>query len=364
MKSSDYSLGMQTSEESLSNLVEKTPEGEERTEKKPSTNRDRSFKDFITSNHIGLFLGFSVVLAVSGLLFILGSLETSPPFIGPPEILFALGILLLVSPFFLNIFVFQAFDHEREMRIKAQKSTREASLLQDILTHDIRNYNQVSTLSAELIKEETGGNEKIDQLVTTLLSSIEDSTNLVERAKMLGRIISDQNLQYHPVNLLESIKRSFEQVNSDYSRRKIIAVVKFASSPVAPLNSLDTEAYEVDVVADGLIDEAFVNLISNSVKYTKDPEVFIAIEITKEYDRVLKKRCWKVSMSDLGRGISDELKASLFSRYLEGVKGNGLGMSIVHALVVGRYGGRVHVGDRVPKNHTKGALVELWLPAA
>ncbi|MGI0091317.1 MAG: sensor histidine kinase [Nitrososphaerales archaeon] len=361
----------------MSQLTQNPLNKEKQVEETPKARaRDRSFKDFITSNHIGLTLGFSVILVVSGLLFIFSSIELLIPgtqntigtgiltFPGSPILPLVLGVLLVASPFFLNSFVLHALGYEREMRIKAQKSTREAKLLQDILTHDIRNYNQVSTLSADLIREETIGNEKVDQLVTTLLSSIEDSTNLVERAKMLGRIISDRNLHYHAVNLLESVKRSFEQVNSDSSGRKIIAVVKLDSSPIAPLNSLETQAYEVDVLADGLLDEAFVNLISNSVNYTKDPEAFIAIEIDKEYDRILKKKCWKISIADVGNGISDELKVSLFSRYLEGVKGNGLGMSIVHALIVGRYGGRVQIGDRVTNNPSKGALVELWLPAA
>jgi signal transduction histidine kinase len=87
------------------------------------------------------------------------------------------------------------------------------------------------------------------------------------------------------------------------------------------------------------------------------------MELNKEYDRLLRRKCWKVSISDLGEGIPDNVKISLFSRYTKGAKeANGIGMSIVHALVIGRYGGRVGVRDRVEGNYSKGAVLDVWLP--
>lgn len=336
------------------------------------------FDDFVNSHHVGLTLTLSGLLGLSGLLLILTSiglifpggqdiLSTFIPTFVERMILIIVAALLVVTPFFLNSFIFHALRYERELRIKAQKSTREAQLLQDILTHDIRNYNQVSKMSAELIREELEDGKSslnVDPLVSSLVNAIEGSTQLVERAKMLGRVISDQDLERRPVNILGSIRNSTELVSSAYPEKKINAVVKLDSSPIAPLVSLDPGSFEIDVLADDLLDEVFANLLSNSAKYTDEPEVFIAIEIRRELDRELKKDCWKVSIADTGKGIPENLKQSLFSRYLEGAKGSGLGMSIVHALVVGRYGGRIQVSDRVERDHTKGTLVEIWLPTS
>ena len=252
---------------------------------------------------------------------------------------------------------------ERALRIRAQKSTREAQLLQDILTHDVRNYNQVSKLSAELLAEEFSRNPDAQSLVSQMLQSIDGSTMLVERAKMLGRVISDYEADRYPVNLLLSIKRSMELIVLAAPEKKVNSVIKIGSSAIAPLEALDTESQIVDVLADDLLDEVFTNLFSNSVKYSAG-DAFVGIDLSEEFDKQLKKRCWKVSISDTGMGIPNELKESLFSRYLEGAKGSGLGMSIVHALVVGRYGGKIQVSNRIDKDHSKGTLIELLLPSA
>src|SRR5579875_29149 len=339
--------------------------------------RRNSIINFFNTHQLTFSLTYSILFVLSGAFFILVAsglalsrsfdiLEATVGSFGERAIFAILGVLLVVTPFFLNSFVFQSLKHERDLRIRAEKSTREAQLLQDILAHDIRNYNQVSKMSAELIKEELAGNESVEQLVSSLLASIEGSTQLVERAKMLGRVISDKDLAFHPVNLLESIRLAVELVTGAHPERKVNAVVKLGQKPIAPLMSLDPRQHEeIEAMADNLIDEVFANLISNSVKYTEDgEEVFLAIEISKVNDRELKRACWKVAIADTGKGIPDDLKHSLFSRYLEGAKGSGLGMSIVHALVVGRYDGRIHVRDRIEHDHTKGTLVELWIPAA
>ncbi|HZW57098.1 MAG TPA: HAMP domain-containing sensor histidine kinase [Nitrososphaerales archaeon] len=334
-----------------------------------------NFENFITAHHVGLVIGFSGLLIVSGLVFMLISLgaiaETSRDLLAgiitaqeERYILAAIGLMLVASPFFLNRFVFKAIRYERELRLRAQKSTREAQLLQDVLTHDIRNYNQVSRLSAELIAEETRDVAGTEGLVANLLNSIAGSTQLVERAKMLGRVISDQDLLYSPMNLLRCINRSMQLVSSANPEKTISAVVKLGSSPSVPLGAVDLKRNEVSVLADDLLDEVFSNLFSNSVKYTDGAQVFIAIELNQGHDKQLKRKCWKISISDLGKGIPDELKVSIFSRYLDGAKGSGLGMSIVHALVVGRYNGRIKVQDRVENDYTKGTMVEIWLPAA
>jgi signal transduction histidine kinase len=345
---------------------------------KKEKSQSLDFRGFVSSHHVAFSLAFTALLVIGGVTLLLSSLPSVFPHRGIPSIfgisvpqeigvVFAsIGILLLISPSFFNRFVFDALNYERDLRIRAQKSTREAQLLQDILTHDVRNYNQVSKLSAELLAEEFKSNTGAQELVDRLLESIDGSTLLVQRAKMLGKVISDQSLNQHPVNVLSSIKRSMNLIAASTVDRTINAVVKLGSNAVAPLDKLDPEAEPVDVMADDLIDEVFANLFSNSVKYSKDgEETFVGIEIERERVKDLKNvDCWRIAISDTGKGIPDELKPALFSRYLEGAKGSGLGMSIVHALVVGRYQGKIQVENRNERDHSEGTVVELFLPAA
>lgn len=119
-------------------------------------------------------------------------------------------------------------------------------------------------------------------------------------------------------------------------------------------------------LADELLDAVFINILTNAVKYSEGDRV--QVEVKQEPGEMRNPPhgrpvpCWKISISDHGRGIPDRQKQVVFKRYLETAKGSGLGLSIVHALVTDRYHGRVSVRDRVEGDYTKGTTVDVWLP--
>ncbi|MHB8568464.1 MAG: sensor histidine kinase [Nitrososphaerales archaeon] len=241
-------------------------------------------------------------------------------------------------------------EREMEARERESRSRRQAQLLQDILTHDIRNYNQVSRLTAELIKEESAGNKDLQDLADSLLASIDGSTSLVDRAKSLGRIVSEERPRLHSVNLRATIEASLELVKRAYPDKEIDVEVKFDLE-----RTRDNQ--EIRVLADDLLNEVFSNVFSNATKYTSRKTVKIDINISEEKEK--GETFFKISISDYGRGIPEEIRENLFNRYLIGAKGSGLGLSIVHALVSDRYKGKVKVSDR---RVGPGTTVEVYLP--
>jgi signal transduction histidine kinase len=58
------------------------------------------------------------------------------------------------------------------------------------------------------------------------------------------------------------------------------------------------------------------------------------------------------------------MKEKVFNRYLMTSKGHGLGLSIVRALIVERYSGRINIKNRIKGDYTKGTEIELWLRKA
>jgi signal transduction histidine kinase len=120
--------------------------------------------------------------------------------------------------------VFDALWREIELlkiaevaRGKEERARRQAELLQDILTHDIRNYNQITRLSAELLSEELGQkNDAIKSIADNLLASINGSSALLERVRNLSKIISESNTPLYPVDVLKSIQNSFEIVKRTF----------------------------------------------------------------------------------------------------------------------------------------------------
>jgi signal transduction histidine kinase len=243
----------------------------------------------------------------------------------------------------------------REAEAKARKheetSRKRAELMQDILTHDIRNFNQVARLNAELLGEEVTDRESKGR-VSAILRAVDGSTTLIERAKKLGSILSAGEVEVEPISLRWSFERSMSLVKKSNPSVKLKLKSNLTGS----------------VLADGLLDEVFVNVLSNAVKYSGGNSA--RIEVLQEQAELRWNPhgrgvpCWKVSISDHGRGIPDSQKASVFKRYLETAKGSGLGLSIVHALVTDRFRGRVLVRDRVAGDYSKGTTVEIWLPRA
>ncbi|MDG7006770.1 MAG: hypothetical protein JRN06_00840 [Nitrososphaerota archaeon] len=242
-------------------------------------------------------------------------------------------------------------EAERTAREREEVSRKRAELMQDIPTHDIRNFNQVARLNAELLGERLSDREASAR-VSAILRAVDGSTKLIERAKKLGAIMAAKRVELRAMSLKGSLERSVQLVRRGN-----------------PAMALRVEGQLTGrVLTDELLDEVFVNLISNSVKYSGKAKVTVMVsqsagELPKRRGGPARK-CWKISVSDRGKGIPDNQKNGLFRRYLETAKGSGLGLSIVYALVTERYGGTVTLKDRVKGDFARGTTAEILLPRA
>lgn len=212
---------------------------------------------------------------------------------------------------------------------------REANLYLDILTHDVRNANNVSTMYADLLLGLLEGDLKI--YAQKLHDSIWRSTEILKNVAAIRRI---------------------HQVSADLSPVDLDAIIReeIGSFPAA---SIRYDGWPVEVCADSLLSMVFTNLIGNAVKFG-GPEVEIAVTVEERDGDVL------VSVEDTGPGIPDEVKRLLFRRFERGLgqgRGEGLGLYIVWKLVE-RYGGRVRVEDRVPGHPECGAAFRFTLARA
>jgi CHASE3 domain sensor protein len=233
---------------------------------------------------------------------------------------------------------------------KEQRVRREAELLRDILTHDIRNFNQVSRMSADILSEMFNNDPEAAKMIAALSNSIDGSTQLVDRAKKLGKVLSEGKVKLYPVELMKSIDDSMNLAKD--------STKNLGKTVLDELKVVDQNEKKIlKVMGDELIDEVFVNLYVNSIKYSDGQKVVIQTNIQSSEDG----HFWMVSVTDFGRGIPDDQRKVLFQRYHQTSTGRGLGMSIVHALVVERYRGKIEVKDRVPGDYTQGTTINLWL---
>jgi signal transduction histidine kinase len=266
------------------------------------------------------------------------------------------------------ISMFSSLWEETRLRERERRSRLQAELLQDVLTHDIRNYNQISKMGTEVLLDRVSDDPIFHGIAKSVLEAIDGSTSLVDKAKKLGRIIAEQGrVKLHSVDLIQSIDRSLLLVKQLYPDKRIKETRKV-------VRLQDAHGQEPMVLADELMDEVFVNLFSNSIKFCTEDKVTIDISIEEkksasadsipQTDPIgpLSDHFWEVTIADSGPGIPSEQRTNIFQRYSKGQKASGLGLSIVHELVVGRYGGSVSVDDDDgTSDKKKGAIFKLSL---
>ncbi|WP_214041096.1 PAS domain-containing protein [Methanoculleus sp.] len=216
-------------------------------------------------------------------------------------------------------------------------ANREANLYLDILTHDIRNADNVANIYAGLLTDLLTGEERkyLQKLRTGIKKSIEITANVATIRK-----IRERRTGLTPLDL-------------DRVIREEIAHFPDARITYAGLR--------VMVLADDLLPEIFTNLIGNAEKHA-GPGVGIGITVEDAEEEGMVQ----VSVTDTGPGIPDDAKEAMFSRFEQGEtreNGQGLGLRICWMLVA-RYGGRIQVEDRVPGHPEEGAAFVFTLKEA
>jgi two-component system, OmpR family, sensor histidine kinase VicK len=254
--------------------------------------------------------------------------------------------------------LFDAIWRESEMRGEEVRERTQAQLLQDILTHDIRNYNQIALVSAELLADQLQGDQEAQLSLARMKAAIKGSTELLDKASRLGKILALPGGSLRTLDLAECITQSVELTRDSHPEKTIKHDLNIrVREGTRPSSTL--------ILADELLNEAFANVYSNCVAYTEGKEVPIQtlLEEVEEERGGKASQFWRVSVSDHGIGIPDDVKG-VFTRYRSSPRGKGLGLSIVHALIVERYSGSLIIKNRVEGDYTKGSCVQMLLPKA
>ncbi len=210
-----------------------------------------------------------------------------------------------------------------------------ANLYVDIMTHDVRNANNVSSMYADLLVDVLAGDQWL--YARKLHDSIERSSEILKNVATIRRAQQEPG-RLVPVNLDAVIKGEIRNF------------------PGASIRYTDPH---VEVMADNLLPVIFTNLIGNAVKFGGE-DVEIAIRVEEQDGEVL------VSVEDTGPGVPDEVKGMLFTRFERGRakgRGEGLGLFLVRTLVE-RYGGKIRIDDRVPGHPDEGAAFRFTLQKA
>ena len=231
---------------------------------------------------------------------------------------------------------------EEEARTAAQRlgeSNQLKDLFIDIVRHDLLNpasvvrYYVTRLSEGETDAEKQGFFRRIEHVNNRLI-------DLIRNASKYSRLEEMERVDCQPLDLNTLLLDALAQHE---------AALKEAGIAV---HYLPRGAYPVQ--ANPMIEDLFSNLVGNAAKYAAGGKR-LEVEIRDDGP------CWLVLLRDFGKGIPDEHKSLIFTRFTrlkkEGVEGTGLGLAIVKRLV-DLHKGRIWVED----NPEGGAVFCVSLP--
>jgi signal transduction histidine kinase len=262
-----------------------------------------------------------------------------------------LFVLLISIQFIKNIFALEKTkDSLEEANIKLQSLDKLKSEFISLASHQLRSPLTVikgyaSTLTDGIVGDLTPKQNEIVRHIYTaaqgLASVVEDFLNVTK--------IEQGGMKY--VFTLTNIKEIVTDLSSDM---KIAAEDKRLSFS----SSID-EAGEYITQADGVkLKQVFLNLVDNSIKYTKEGFVKVTLSENKQDKTII------FSVSDSGVGVSEETKAKLFTKFARGEGGalnsggSGLGLYLAREIV------KAHKGQITLESEGlgKGSTFSVMLP--
>ncbi len=185
------------------------------------------------------------------------------------------------------------------------------------------------------------------------------SSSLKVNSKRMLRIIN---------NIVDTTRIDTGEFRADFGNYEIVSLVEdIAMSTVSFAKSknisieFDTNVEEHYIKYDpSMIEKIVLNLISNSIKYTKYSKYGGIIKI----DIILEEKWIKILFEDNGIGIPLEMKDKIFDRFLRLDnslrrlnEGSGIGLSIVKSMVE-VHGGSISVNSIL----NQGSVFEVKLP--
>jgi PAS domain S-box-containing protein len=204
---------------------------------------------------------------------------------------------------------------------KAEQSDKLKTEFLEQMSHEIRTPMNSIICFTDLLKDDYF--EQLTQEFSDILNSISTAGRRIIRTVDLILNASEMQIgTYHP---------SFKNINLG---EKVLNIIKTEYSTLAKQKGLhltfnDNLPASVIYGDDYSINQIFINLIDNAVKYTDSGEVDVLIDRNKE-DNIF------VTVSDTGVGISEDYFPHLFEPFMQEERGytrrydgNGLGLSLV-----------------------------------
>lgn len=224
---------------------------------------------------------------------------------------------------------------------------RKIRILMDLLSHDINNHIYGSMGYLELLQSMVQDNPTLIRYLSNSMSELKSISHLVDNVRLLVNL-SDEEFQGESVDVCKTLQKASEAAEYQIDTKQIELEIDFKEN-------------ECMVMADRFLQDVFVQLLMNSMKYCKEDKALVKISSEKG------DGAFHLRYEDNGKGISDNLKDKVFTRFDKSIQegnvhGKGMGLSVVKS-VLRRYGGDISLEDLKRDDEVKGTRFKITIPA-
>lgn len=188
--------------------------------------------------------------------------------------------------------------------------------------------------------------------------------NVIQQEELLRIIINNAKKLHFLTNNLLDVARIDENLFSLELQQ--FDIVELANEVIKEVrNQITNKKIKIDlqynekclnVIGDKIrLNQVFLNLINNSIKYTDEGDILVSIKRDSNNNTMAL-----VQIKDTGLGIQENVKQKLFSKFTKGTKvGTGLGLFICKNIVES-HGGKIWAEN----NTDKGATFSFTIPTS
>jgi len=235
---------------------------------------------------------------------------------------------------------------QHEAMARCDRQRRDSEFYVDLMSHDIRNFNQVSMGYIEMLQIQDNLTEDERAYLEKALNGVLGSNKLIDDIKRVRMIRESGGKDIVPVDLDQAIGEDVQQVLKAHEGQPVVVNVSPGGGRT--------------VLANGLLHDVFRHILGNALRYDEHPEKVVDVDVVASPEG----EYLTVRIADRGPGIPDARKGTVFERMSGGsTRGAGLGLSIVR-LILDRLGGRIWVEDRVPGDRSQGSVFVVQLRKA
>lgn len=271
-----------------------------------------------------------------------------------PELNAAAAISLVIQKQLYLIDLIEEEVRYRSLNEKLQKANDELANMNWISTHDLKEPLRKIQIYASIILEKYSN--EIPYIVHSNIVRMQASAAKMQ--KLIEALVSYASLMYddarfEPVDLNNVIKEVFKDIKEEIEE-------KGATIDISILPTVKGINFQLQ--------QLFVNIISNSIKFTNpDVPLIIKISSTKTTEHPTTsageplKQWFKISFADNGIGFNNRFKNDIFKVFYRlhanQYTGSGIGLAICKKIVESHNGYITATGDI-----NKGSQFDIYLP--